>query len=54
VKITPLSKKDLQTKMINNEKFENLPWVTITPYDIRDAAMIDILNAYQSNLAKKG
>jgi hypothetical protein len=39
--------------LINNENFENLPWVTKTPYDIRDEAMIDVLNAYQSNLAKK-
>jgi hypothetical protein len=27
--------------------------VTKIPYDIRDAAMIDALNAYKSNLAKK-
>jgi hypothetical protein len=46
-------KKDLRAILINNANFENLPWVTKTPYDIRDAAMIDVLNAYKNNLAKK-
>jgi hypothetical protein len=39
--------------LINNENFENLPWVTKAPYDIRDAAMIVVLNADQSNFSKK-
>jgi hypothetical protein len=39
--------------LINNEKFKILPWVTKTPYYVRDAAMNDALNAYKSNLAKE-
>jgi putative transposase len=37
----------------NEEKFADKPWVTKTPYDIRDAALNDVVNAYTSNLAKK-
>jgi hypothetical protein len=41
-------------KNFNNEKkFSNKPWVTKTPYDIRDAALNDVVNAYTSNLAKE-
>jgi hypothetical protein len=36
----------------NEEKFADKPWVTKTPYDIRDAALNDVVNAYTSNLEK--
>jgi hypothetical protein len=39
--------------LINNANFEILSWVTNAPYDIRDAAIIDGLNADQSNFSKK-
>jgi hypothetical protein len=37
----------------NEENFADKPWVTKTPYHIRDAALNDVVNAYTSNLAKK-
>jgi hypothetical protein len=37
----------------NEEKFVDKPWVTKTPYDIRDAALNDVVKAYTSNLAKE-
>jgi hypothetical protein len=41
-------------KNSNNEKNSaDKPWVTKTPYDIRDAALNDVVKAYTSNLAKK-
>jgi hypothetical protein len=45
-------KKDLCVNLVNSENFENLPLVTKTPDDIRDAAIIDVLNAYESNFSK--
>ena len=49
-----LSKKELRALLINNENYvtEN-QWVLDTPYEVRDAAMIDFLNAYSSNFSKK-
>jgi putative transposase len=48
------SKKELRALLINNDNFamEN-QWVLDTPYEVRDAAMVDLLNAYSSNFAKK-
>jgi transposase len=37
----------------NEENFADKPWVTKAPYDIRDAALNDVVKAYTSNLAKK-
>jgi hypothetical protein len=37
----------------NEENFANKPWVTKTPYDIRDTALNDVVNAYTNNLAKE-
>jgi hypothetical protein len=37
----------------NEENFADKPWVTKSPYDIRDAALNDVVKAYTSNLAKK-
>jgi transposase len=51
--------KELRKDFVNNknsnheEKFTDKPWVTTTPYDIRNAALNDVVNAYTSNLAKK-
>jgi hypothetical protein len=51
--------KELRNDFVNKknsnheEKFADKPWVTKTPYDIRDAALNDVVKAYTSNLAKK-
>jgi putative transposase len=51
--------KELRKDFVNNknsnheEDFAGKPWVTKTPYDIRDAVMNDVVNAYMSNLAKE-
>jgi hypothetical protein len=51
--------KELRNDFVNKinsnheENFANKPWVTKTPYDIRDAALNDVVNAYMSNLAKE-
>jgi putative transposase len=51
--------KELRTdfankKIANNEEnFADKPWVIKTPYDVRDAALNDVVNAYASNLAKE-
>lgn len=47
--------KDLRARFINNGLYEGTDkaWVIDTPYDVRDAAMIDVVNAYKSNFAKK-
>jgi hypothetical protein len=37
----------------NEENFADKFWVTKTPYDIRDAALNDVVKAYTSNLAKE-
>jgi hypothetical protein len=38
----------------NEENFADKPWVTKTPYDVREAALNDVVNnAYTSNLAKE-
>jgi hypothetical protein len=51
--------KELQTDFVNKknsnneEKFADKPWATKTPYDIRDAALNDVVKACMSNLAKE-
>jgi hypothetical protein len=51
--------KELRNDFVNNknsnheENFADKPWVTKTPYDVRDAALNDVVKAYTSNLAKK-
>jgi hypothetical protein len=51
--------KELRNDFVNNknsnheEKFADKPWVTKTPYDIRDTALNDVVKVYTSNLAKK-
>jgi len=50
------NKKYLRANYITRfEKFEdpNLKWVLDTSYCIRDAAMLDILENYKSNVAAK-
>jgi hypothetical protein len=50
--------KELRNDFVNKknsnheENFADKPWVTKTPYDIRDAALNDIVDAYKINLAK--
>jgi hypothetical protein len=51
--------KELRNDFVNKknsnheEKFADKPWVTKTPYDIRNAALNDVVKAYTSNLAKE-
>jgi len=48
------NKKDLRALLVNNENYVmGNQWVLETPYEVRDAAMVDLLNAYSSNFAKK-
>src|SRR5437764_14201751 len=50
------NKKYLRANYITrSEKFKdpNLKWVLDTPYCIRDAAMLDLLKNYKSNVAAK-
>jgi hypothetical protein len=37
----------------HEENFADKPWVTKPLYDVRDAALNDIVKAYTSNLAKE-
>jgi hypothetical protein len=48
-------RKDFVNKKNSNheENFADKPWVTKTPYDIRDAALNDVVKAYTSNFAKE-
>ena len=52
----PLQKGKIRAKFINNCNFEadeKMKWVLDTPYEIRDAAMTDLLAAYKTNFAKR-
>lgn len=46
--------RDIRSKYIKNENFkdESMKWVLETPFDVRDGAMLDIIDAYTSNIAK--
>ena len=50
---TLTTKKALRTAIVNNDNYatENT-WVRQVPYEVRDAAMVDLINARKSNLAK--
>jgi hypothetical protein len=51
--------KELRNDFVNKknsnkeENFADKPWVTKTPYDIRDATLNDVVKAYTINLAKE-
>jgi hypothetical protein len=47
-------RKDFVNKKNSNheENFADKPWVTKTSYDIRNAALNDVVKAYTSDLAK--
>jgi hypothetical protein len=51
--------KELRNDFVNKksfnheENFADKPWITKTPYDVRDAALNDVVNAYTSNLTKE-
>ena len=48
------TKKDLRALLVNNDNYAMVnQWVLDTPYEVRDAAMVDLLNAFTSNFAKK-
>ncbi|KAK9363877.1 putative transposase DNA-binding domain-containing protein, partial [Lipomyces starkeyi] len=48
------TKKDLRAAFLNKEAIDKMgkPWVLETPYDIRDAAMHDLVKAYDSAHAR--
>ena len=58
VKLDPTkrNKHALRAAIVNNDSpmASAFPWLLETPYQIRDAAMIDVLNAYTTNFAKPG
>ena len=49
------NKQDLRSRFVNNDVFKGTDkeWVLQTPYDVRDAAMMDVLQAYKTNFAKR-
>jgi putative transposase len=51
------TKKALRDRIVNNKNHEaegsETKWVVDTPYEVRDGAMDDLLEAYKSNFAKK-
>jgi len=51
-----LKKKELRPRVVNNgnyDKEDSLnPWVLKAPYEVRDGAMNDVIEAYKSNFAK--
>jgi hypothetical protein len=52
--VKELQKDFVNKKNFNNEEnFADKPWVTKTSYDVRDAALNDVVNAYTSNIAKE-
>jgi hypothetical protein len=52
--VKELQKDLVNKKNSNNEKnFADKSWVTQTPYDVKNAALNDVVNAYTSNLAKE-
>jgi hypothetical protein len=52
--VKELRKDFVDKKNSNNEEnFADKSWATKTPYDIRDAALHDVVKAYTSNLAKE-
>jgi hypothetical protein len=52
--VKELCKDFVNKKNSNNEEnFADKPWVTKTLYDIRDAALNDVVKAYTSNFAKE-
>jgi hypothetical protein len=54
VVVKELRKNFVNKKNFNHEEnFADKPWVTKTPYDIRDAALNDVVKAYTSNFAKR-
>jgi hypothetical protein len=51
---TTLKKKYLRDRIVNNDNYHVVnTWVTEVPYEVRDAAMVELLEAYRSNFAKK-
>ena len=49
------TKKSLRAAVVHNDSpwVAANPWAADVPYDVRDAAMLDLLNAYASNFAKR-
>jgi transposase len=47
-------KKELRKAIVNSDCFATQnQWALQTPYEVRDAAMVDLLNVYNSNFAKR-
>lgn len=52
-KVAKLTRKDLRDKIINNKNFQTEnTWMLDYEYDLRDEALGDLLNNYNSNFAK--
>jgi len=51
----PRNKKALRARVLNEEAIVAMdkPWLRETPYDVRDAAMDDLLKAYAAGFARK-
>ncbi len=49
-----INQKELRQMFLNADNFRGteLAWVLDTPYDIRDAALDDLMNAFASNFAQ--
>jgi putative transposase len=50
-----MTKKELRAKAVNKDNYigaSDKKWVLETPYEVRDAAMGDLLDAYSTNFAK--
>lgn len=49
-----VTKKDLRNKCVNSTAIVNYPFLSDVPYDVRDSAMIDLVNGIKTNLKKGG
>ncbi|KAG2381996.1 hypothetical protein C9374_005788 [Naegleria lovaniensis] len=48
------NKKNFRTVVVNNDNYQTEnQWVVNTPYDVRDAAAIELLTAFKTNFEKK-
>ena len=49
-----LKLKTLRAAIVNNGNYrDENTWVVKTPYEVRDGAMVDLVNAYKTNFAKR-
>lgn len=49
-----LKLKTFREAIVNNGNYQDEnSWVVNTPYEVRDGAMVDLVNAYKTNFAKR-